>query len=173
MKNLIKSFSVVVIVAALLSSCANDPCGNDKDDFLKKFNTLVGKIEAIDYDTKSPKWEGYNDDFTKIVDECYEMHEDDLTRREERAFGKHVALYYVKTFTGNVDFEEYAAEFGQVMDENMGNISSQISKAIEGVDIDINIDDQELEQLFEELGSDIDKMGKKWGKKLEKILEKE
>jgi len=173
MKNLIKSFSVFAMAAMLLTSCATDPCGNDKDDFLKKFNTLVDKIEAIDYDTENSKWEGYNDEFKNLVEECYKIHEDDLSRREERKFGKQVAVYYVKTFTGNVDIEKHAAEFGKMLDENMGDISNQISKAVEGIDIDINLDDQEIEALFEELGSDIDKMGKKWGKKLEKILEKE
>ena len=173
MKNLIKSFSVFAMAAMLLTSCATDPCGNDKDDFLKKFNTLVDKIEAIDYDTENSKWEDYNDEFKNLVEECYKIHEDDLSRREERKFGKQVAVYYVKTFTGNVDIEKHAAEFGKMLDENMGDISNQISKAVEGIDIDINLDDQEIEALFEELGSDIDKMGKKWGKKLEKILEKQ
>ena len=173
MKNLLSFIAAFVLMTLLLSSCANDPCGNDKDDFLKKFNALVDKVEAIDYDSENPNWESYNDAFTKMVDECYKIHEDDLSRKEERVFAKKVGVYYVKTFTGNVDIEKHAAEFGKMLDENMSDISNQISKAVEGIDIDINLDDQEIEALFEELGSDIDKMGKKWGKKLEKILEKE
>ena len=173
MKNLIKSFLGFSLFVFLLASCSSDPCGNNKDAFLKKFDSLVESIEAIEYDTKHSKWEGYNEEFKMMVEECYEKHEDDLTRREEREFGRKVAVYYVKTFSENVNLEEYAAKFGKFLDENTDNISEQLGAAIKDIDLNINIDDEELEELFEELGTDIEKMGKKWGKKLENILEKE
>ncbi len=173
MKNLIRSCFAFVCAMLVLTSCSNDPCGNNKDAFLKNFNALVDKVEAIEYDAKNAKWEGYNEEFKRMVDECYKIHEDDLTRREEKDFGKKVAVYYLKTFKDQVKFEEYAAEFGKLMDDNLDGLSDKISTSIKDLDIDINLNDQEIEELFEELGSDIEKMGKKWGKKLENILQKE
>jgi len=173
MKNLVKSFGLLFLATITLTSCSVDPCGNDKDAFLKNFDTLVDKVEDIDYDTENSKWEGYNEDFKKLVEDCYEIHEDDLTRREEKRFWKKTTLYYVKTFSGQVNFEEQAAEFGKLLDDNIEGISEEIGQAVKDIDLDININEEELEELFEELGDDIEKMGKKWGRKLEKILEKE
>jgi len=173
MKNLIRTFFAVACSILILTSCSNDPCGNNKDAFLQKFDSLVEKVEAIDYDAKNAKWEGYNEEFKRMVEECFEIHKDDLTRSEEKEFGKKVAVYYIKTFKDQVKFEEYASEFGKLMDDNLDGLSDKISSSIKDMDIDININDQEIEELFEELGSDIEKMGKKWGKKLENILEKQ
>ncbi len=173
MKNSWNLFCLCALIALNFASCSTDPCGNDKDDFLAKFDVLIDKIEKIDYDTKDSKWEGYNTDFKKMIEECYKVHEDDLSSREEKRFWKKTTLYYVKTFSGQVNFEEQAAEIGKLIDDNLEDVSGKLSKAFKDMDININMDEGELEELFEELGSDIEKMGEKWGKKLEKILEKE
>jgi len=173
MKNQIKLILALLVMILVGQSCSSDPCGNNKDAFLDKFEVLVDKIEGIDYDTEDKNWEKYNEEFEHMIKECYKIHEDDLSSREERRLWKKTTAYYVRTFTGNGDLEKQAAEFGRLIEENVGDVSDKLSKAIDGIDINIDFDEAEIEALLEELGGDIEKMGDKWGKKLEKLLEKE
>jgi len=173
MKNQIKLFFALFVILLIAQSCSTDPCGNNKNDFLRKFNSLVDKVENIDYDTKDRNWEKYNQEFEHMIKECYKIYEDDLSSMEERSLWKKTSKYYVRTFAGNVNLEEQAAEFSRLIEDNVGEVSESLSKAIKDIDISINIDEEEIEALMEELGSDIEKMGNKWGKKLEKLLEKD
>lgn len=175
MKNhiLFLCFSLTFMFMFMFQSCSSDPCGNDKDDFIEKFDDLVDRVERIDYDTDHEDWEAYNDEFKHMIEECYKIHEDDMTGREERNFAKKTAVYYVKTFSGQVNFEAQAAEFGKLLDENMDEFSDGINKAIKEFKLNIDIDEGELEELIGEFGDDIESLGKKWGKKLEKVIQKE
>ena len=173
MKNHILFLCFCFTSILMFQSCANDPCGNNKDDFIEKFDDLVDRIEKIDYDTEHKDWEAYNDEFKHLIEECYKIHEDDMSSREERSFAKKTAVYYVKTFSGQVNFEEQAAEFGKLLDDNMEELSEGINAAIKKFKVDIDIDEEELEEMITEFGDDIESLGKKWGKKLEKIIEKE
>ena len=96
-----------------------------------------------------------------------------MRSREERRFAKKTAVYYVKTFTGQVNFGEHAAEFGKLLDDNMEDFSAGINDAVKKFKLDIDVDEAELEEMLNEFGNDIESLGKKWGKKLEKIIEKE
>lgn len=157
----------------MFQSCSSDPCGNDKDDFIEKFDALVEKVEKIEYDTEDKNWEAYNEEFKHMIEECYKIHEDDMSSREERSFAKKTAVYYVKTFSGQVNFEKHAAEIGKLLDNNIDEFSNGINAAIKDFKLDIDIDEAELKELIGEFGDDIESLGKKWGKKLEKIIEKE
>ena len=171
MKNQILFICFCFSSLMMFQSCSSNPCGNDKDDFLEKFDDLVYRVEKIDYDTKHRDWETYNDEFKHMIEECYKIHEDDMSSREERSIAKKTTVYYLKTFSGQVNFEEQAAEFGKLLDENMSEFSEGINAAINKFKLDI--DEAELEALIGEFGDDIESLGKKWGKKLEKIMEKE
>ena len=173
MKNHILFICLCSVSLLMLQSCSTDPCGSSKDDFLEKFDDLVERVEAIDYDTEHKDWEAYNDEFKHMIEECYKIHEDDMSSREERKFAKKTAVYYVKTFTGQVNFEEHAAEFGRLLDDNMEDFSEGINAAVKKFKLDIDLDEAELEEMLSEFGDDIESLGKKWGKKLEKIIEKE
>ena len=173
MKNHILFLCFSLTFMLMFQSCSSDPCGNDKDDFLEKFDDLVDRVEEIDYDTEHKDWEAYNDEFKHMIEDCYKVHEDDMSSREERSFAKKTAVYYVKTFSGQVDFEAHAAEFGKLLDDNMDEFSDGINAAVKKLKLDIDIDEEELEELIGEFGDDIESLGKKWGKKLEKVLEKE
>ena len=173
MKNQTKLFSCFLMLFVLFQSCSSDPCGNDKDDFLNKFDQLVDKVEDIDYDADNENWEAYNQEFKHMIEECYKVHQDDMSSKEERKFWKATTVYYVKSFSGHLNIEDQAAEFGRLIEGNIDEFSSGISETIKNLNLDIDIDEAEVAELFEELGTDIEKMGKKWGKKLEKLLEKE
>ncbi len=168
-----KFYWIVFCIALVTQSCSSDPCGNDKDDFIEKFDALVEKVEDIDYDVDDENWEAYNTEFKHLIEECYKIHEDDMSSREERSFAKKTAVYYVKTFSGQVNFEEHAAEIGKLLDNNIDEFSDGINAAIKDFNLDIDIDEAELKELIGEFGDDIESLGKKWGKKLEKIIEKE
>ena len=173
MKNQILFICFCFTSLLMFQSCSSDPCGNDKDDFLEKFDDLVDRVEKINYDTKHKDWETYNDEFKHMIEECYKLHEDDMRSREERRFAKKTTLYYVKTFTGQVNLEEQAAEFGRLLDDNMAEFSEGINGFIKELNLDIDLNEAELEEMISEFGDDIESLGKKWGKKLEKIIEKE
>ena len=62
MKNQIKLILALLVMILVGQSCSSDPCGNNKDAFLDKFEALVDKIEGIDYDTEDKNyWERHKD----------------------------------------------------------------------------------------------------------------
>ncbi len=168
MKKLLLILPILSIL--IFASCETDRCGRDKTDFLNKYNAFIEKVDHSDLSPKDAKWDEYDTQFKKYIEECYEIHKDDLTHKEERDFWAKTITYYG---------DRYGKGLAAALADEANNISklitshtSDFSNDLRLFLNDIQINEDELEENLNELGDDLDKLGKKWGDRLEKFLDK-
>ena len=168
MKKLLLILPLVSIL--ILSSCNSDPCGRDKKDFLNKFDAFIEKVDKADLPVDDKKWDEYDTQFKKYVEECYKIHEDELTNKEERAFWAQTITYYGDRYGKGLAsaLADEANNISQLIEEHTSSFSKELKLFLN----DIEINEGELKENLNELGDDLDKLGKKWGDRLEKFLEK-
>lgn len=163
-------FLSTFLAILFLNSCSVDPCGNDKDQFLKNYYAFMEEVETADLKAKDDGWKAYDTKFKKYVEECYEVHEEALTGREERRFWTKTVRYYFNRYGGEV-LAELGKEQGRLGEE----IKAHLTDAGDGIkdllrDVEININGEEIEALLEDFGNDIGKLGEKWGNKIQDIF---
>jgi len=95
-----KFFTVSVVGWLFLcpQACSPDGCGWTKSGFLAQVDQLVAQVDQLDYPVKDERWARFDDQFTNLVDMCYEKYESELTPQEKRHFWAGVARYYYKRF---------------------------------------------------------------------------
>jgi len=169
-----KMFLFVALIGLMTwTSCSlGDPCGGDKSQFLDNYNAFMQEVDDLDLDHNDEAWKEYDDRFKKMVEECYEIHEGEMSLREERKFWAKTVTYYVQRYgNGFADvLKNDNSELNLSIKEHMKDAKGDIRIALN--DLEINLSAQEVEDMFDELGSDLEKLGKKWGKKLENLIEK-
>jgi hypothetical protein len=147
--------------------CNMDPCGLNKQHFLKKMERLTVKIEDKD-DLSKNELKALDEQVEVLVNDCYDKFTDDLTKIERKAFWSDVSAYYLDRFGAEaIDrIEEGLDQLGGALSENLGdwldesanNLEEWIEefKNKEGGDLKIEIDGDledlklKLKELFEE-----------------------
>ncbi len=107
-----------------------------------------------------------------MVEECYDIHEPELSLKEQRKFWAKTIAFCVQRYgTGlAAELNSDDSKFNLAVKEHLKDSRGELRTALR--DIEINIDGEEIDELLGELGNDLEKLGKKWGKKLEGLLEK-
>ncbi len=166
-----KKILLILPILSILffSSCDSDPCGSDKKDFLNKFNAFVEKVDNAELSSKDAKWEEYDTQFKKYVEECYEIHADELTNKEEREFWAKTITYYGDRYGKGL--ASALADEANNISKLIGEHTSSFSKELKLFLNDLEVNEGELKENLNELGDDLEKLGKKWGKRLENFLE--
>lgn len=116
-----------------------DPCGNSKDGFLKKYEGFIEKVNQKNLAASDDQWEKYDEQFRVFVEECYEIHETEMTSKEKRQFWVKSARYYYKRFGKGV------------ANELFGKKDSKFEKLKEELN---NFEEGELEDLKKELNKE-------------------
>ena len=130
----------------LTVGCNLDPCGLNKQHFLKKMERLASKIEDKD-DLSENQLKAIDDEVEVLVNDCYKQFEDDLTKNERKAFWADVSGYYLDRFGADaIDrLEEGLDRLGVKLSENFGD----------WLDASANKLDEWLEEFKEKEGGDI------------------
>lgn len=173
MKKTIKSLTTLFIVAIMITSCNQSPCGVNKNYFLQNFDSFVNDIKDQDLRYNDDAWVKHDQKFNEYKDECFEHLKDKMTEAEKEEFyadaAKYVWLRYGSGFVNQILDKD-----GEVVD----NFLDDLSKAWDGAENDITIaidelknevekiDKEKLEDLMKEIGGDVEE----WGKKIEDIF---
>lgn len=96
----------------LLSGCSIDPCGSDKEAFLQRFDRLMTEVKAENLASDDSGWEEYDERFRAMVEECYDLHEAELTGGEKRRFW-FSAMGYYKDRYGEGAMRKWLRKLGQ------------------------------------------------------------
>ena len=79
-------FFFLICVLAISSSCTRMACGANKSAFLEQYYELLEEAKSADLAVSDPKWETYDEAFRSYVEECYDIHEPEMTGTEKRRF---------------------------------------------------------------------------------------
>ncbi|MEL6924464.1 MAG: hypothetical protein AAFO94_10490 [Bacteroidota bacterium] len=169
MKNLPALSIIGLYLMMLLSSCDMLlPCGTSKDAFLENYNQLTDQASENGDDFTEAQWEASDERFRKMVEECYDQWEEEMSFREQRKFWGRSLKYYFQRHGNRVANE--------LMDED-NSLSTKIREEMEAVwgDSDMVLNDllkdlggDEMNDLLKDIGKDIEK----WGERLEEIFKK-
>lgn len=88
----------LVLLVLILGGCQMSPCGFNKTSFLAKHEYLVDQAKKNKKEWSSSDWESSDDKMKKLLEECYEEYEDELTNKESSKFWTRTAAYYVSRF---------------------------------------------------------------------------
>jgi len=168
MKKLLSLSIIVLYLVSNLSCDVLNPCGASKDAFLENYNTLVTEASESGKDYSDDQWKAKDGRFNKMVEECYNRWEEDLSFREQRKFWGSALKYYYKRHGNNLadelkDEENTVAVKIQEELENVWGDSEEVLK-----DLFDELGGEEIEDLLKDIGKDVEK----WGKKLEEIFKK-
>ena len=162
-----KLFAALILTTLVFSSCSRNECSGSKKAFLKKYNDLVETVMDHDLDYSDREWEKYDEQFRTYVEDCYDEHEPEMTRRERREFWSKAMGYYYKRYGDGV--------VNELMDES----SRLAAKIRENTEEFWHEHGDELEEILENLGDNLEDVFSKfeddiedWARKLEEIIEK-
>lgn len=99
-KNLLLAFSCLLFLS--LPSCSTSPCQPDKERFLHAYYELLDEAKQADLPVSDPAWGKYDERFRAYVEECYEVHEPAMSRRERRKFWSRSLSYYYQRYGDGV-----------------------------------------------------------------------
>ncbi len=148
------------------SSCSENKCGDTKEDFIEKFDTLIESVTKGDHNFSDEKWEEYDQKFKTFVEDCYKLHEPSLTFGEKNQFWVQTVEFYYKRYGAGVA--------NQILDEN-NPAFQELQHYLHELDNDPKeairqllgkIDNGEVKDLLNEISTDVEK----WGKKLENLF---
>ena len=163
MRNL---FVAILFGSLLFTGCSKNACSGSKKDFLRKYNELIETAMTSELDYSDRKWKKYDEQFRTYVEECYDEHEADMSRRERRRFwSKAMSYYYMRYGDGVV--EELLDETDRVAQrirENTEDFWEKHGEDLENIFENLGND---LENLFEDLEHDLED----WFEDLEDVLE--
>ncbi len=165
MKN---SIVFVGLVLLLVVSCTENPCGESKTEFLGHFEAFCDKIPTEEKHFSDAEWVEYDEAFKKYVEECYKLHETDLTIGEKKQFWTKTANFYYRRYGASVANE--VLDKSHPVYKELKNYLAELENDPNGAFKDIlnQLGGKEMKELLNEVSGDVEK----WGKKLEKILDK-
>lgn len=148
----------LLFILALLSSigCQTlDPCSSP-EAFVKAHASFVTTtIEKAD-DLSENEWKEKDKEFEKLMDECFEGLEDDLSKNEKEEIVTNSAKYLAKRVKNSVGFslEGLADNIEKVFDEDfeqsIEKIGKDFGKNMEGFGRNMEDFGSEMEELFDE-----------------------
>lgn len=158
-------FLLTVIMAF---SCQQPPCGHDKSDFLEKMEDLADDVRDTD-DLSKNDLDRLDKAVKKLVEECFEQYDDELTSDERRIFWKDVSKYYFRRH-GLAAFNRLERDLDNLATDLTKNISEWMDGSMTEFDEWMKeFKSEDLEELKEELKDDLES----WQEKLEEIIEEE
>jgi hypothetical protein len=70
----------------------------DKAAFLDQYYELLEDARTADLPASDPRWSKYDASFRSYVEECYDLHEPEMTGREKRRFWRQSLRYYYQRY---------------------------------------------------------------------------
>lgn len=164
-------YTPIILICSIIAFTTCDiinPCGTSKESFLNNYNSLVQEVKEKDLKYDDRAWEHYDRQFKKMVENCYEKYQPDMTATEEVDFWSNALAYY---------YYRYGTDMVTVLSDSSNELSVTISENVEKA-----IDNpsvvlrkllgkekmKELEGLFDDLEKDLEK----WGEKLKNLFDK-
>lgn len=86
------------LAAFCFSACTRSTCGADKAAFLDQYYELLEDARTADLPASDPRWSKYDASFRSYVEECYDIHEPEMTGREKRRFWRQSLRYYYQRY---------------------------------------------------------------------------
>lgn len=86
------------LTALFFSACTRSTCGADKTAFLDQYHDLLEEARSADLPASDPGWSKYDAAFRSYVEECYDIHEPEMTGREKRQFWRQSLRYYYQRY---------------------------------------------------------------------------
>lgn len=93
---LILFFALATLIVQ--SACTQMTCGTDKTAFLEQYYKLLEEAKAADIPISDPAWTTYDERFRSYVEECYGIHEAEMTGKERRRFWRQSLRYYYQRY---------------------------------------------------------------------------
>jgi len=107
----------LILTSFLLFSCEKPPCGYSKKDLLADIEELADEIRDKDNLSRN-QIKALDEKVEQLVEECYRKYEDDLTKKENKAFWGDVSKYYLSRH-GLAAFEQLGRDL-EDMGEDLG-----------------------------------------------------
>jgi hypothetical protein len=87
-----------LLLALMVTACGTDPCGTDKDAFLNDYYKLLGEAKTANWPVSDDRWDTYDERFRAYVEECYDLHEPEMSGREKRRFWRKSLSYFTQRY---------------------------------------------------------------------------
>lgn len=160
--------TIPIVAILLLASCSfNNPCGQDKDQFLYNFHKFVKDIEDQELPYNDDHWEDLDVEFRKYTKECFPKYREELTRADKEEYYENTMTYYITKY-GEGLANQYADD-GEILFEQIGERIEEWMDT-EGRDIE-----RKVEEWLDTEGRDIEREMKEWfeteGKELGRQIE--
>ena len=157
-----------ILTFLLFTSCAfNNPCGNDKDQFLYNFHKFINDLEDQDLAYGDDTWQEKDAEFRTYTKECYPKYRDDLTRTDREEYYENTMTYYITKY-GEGLAKQYE-EDGEIIMEQIGERIEHWAET-EGKEIE-----RKIEEWLDTEGKDIEREIEEWfdteGRELGRQLE--
>ncbi len=162
----------VLLSIFFLFSCQKPPCGYSKADLLETMSEMSEKIKDKD-DLSKNEMKVLDEKVEQLVEECYKNYEDDLTKRESRAFWSDVSSYYFRRHglaaLGRIDkdIDRMAEALNENLESWMETSAERFEAWIE------KFEEEDLNDIKIDLEGDFEKLGEKLEELLEKHLPEE
>lgn len=138
---------IILTISILAISCsALDPCQN-KDLFLKEHKTFVEETIKKSKDYSDEEWDNRNEEFDKLVNECYKNVEESMSKEEKKEFWIENSEYLAERLKtdGKEDLEK--------LKELISGFTENGSGIVEGL---ANAFGDDLGSTFGEFGEDLE-----------------
>lgn len=112
----------------LLNACAQDPCGEDKDSFLTKYAQLMDDAAKNTLPASDPGWKARDEQFRRSLEECYDLHEAELSGREKRKFWMDATRYYINRYGkgGGKEVTKQALELSKLIRKKSKSVGNEV-----------------------------------------------
>ena len=140
---------LLIGVSFMLSSCSSEPtCGENSDEFLLNYFALVREVQMAKLSVSDAGWNKFDEQFKSYVEECYQLHQEEMTRGQRRSFwAKAMQYYYYR--------------YGSGMMNELKNDSNALSRRIK----------REIDSRWDRPGSALDEAMMKAARDWQKVKE--
>lgn len=108
-------------LSILLSSCSSNPCGSNKDAFVKNYTAFFEKIKANHKTMKDSDWEKEDLKIRQMIKECVPKYKAELGVTEQKDFWIGTIRYFNARY-GLLEFGLKIAKGGELIDDMVANI---------------------------------------------------
>lgn len=108
-------------LSILLSSCSSNPCGSNKDGFIKNYTSFFEKIKANHKTMTAADWEKEDLKIRQMIKECVPKHKAELGITEQKDFWIGTIRYFNARY-GLLELGLKVAKGGELIDEIVANM---------------------------------------------------
>lgn len=175
-----KNFIIIIALGlAVSSSCTVDPC-QSKKSFLAAHEDLVEKTIDQKEGLTEEEWKQTDEKLEKLMEECYEQWQDDLTSKEKKELWKGTIQYLSTRVTSNIQppIEEMTEAINDWLNEvntsEFSNTVEELDKYFDGDFKDVlkdRFDDEfkdKMKESIENIGNEMKEMMQEIKEALEK-----